>query len=41
VAVGLGAAEREALAELLGQIVLDNGVPPVFLELAEEADQHH
>ncbi len=40
VAVGLGAAEREALAGLLGQIVLDNDVPPVFLELAEEADQH-
>ena len=38
VAVGLGAAEREALAGLLSQIVVDNDVPPVFLELAQETD---
>lgn len=30
---GLDAAEREALAALLGRVVLDNDVPVVFLEL--------
>ncbi len=29
---GLSAAEREALGELLGRVVLDNKVPPVFGE---------
>jgi DNA-binding MarR family transcriptional regulator len=32
---GLGAAERGALAALLGRVVLDNKVPVVFLELDE------
>ncbi|HEV7652760.1 MAG TPA: MarR family winged helix-turn-helix transcriptional regulator [Actinophytocola sp.] len=30
---GLGAGERDALAELLGRVVRDNDVPVVFLEL--------
>jgi DNA-binding MarR family transcriptional regulator len=34
---GLGAAERDTLAGLLGRVVLDNKVPEVFLELEEEA----
>jgi DNA-binding MarR family transcriptional regulator len=34
-AAGLDAAERETLAGLLGQVVLDNKVPMVFLELDE------
>ncbi|NIH88199.1 DNA-binding MarR family transcriptional regulator [Amycolatopsis granulosa] len=29
---GLGAAERDQLAGLLGRVVVDNAVPPVFLE---------
>ncbi|MGP3968884.1 MarR family winged helix-turn-helix transcriptional regulator [Streptomyces sp. 6N223] len=32
---GLGSAERETLAGLLGRVVLDNEVPVVFMELAE------
>jgi DNA-binding MarR family transcriptional regulator len=36
-AAGLGAADREALASLLGRIVLDNKVPVVFLEQDEAA----
>jgi DNA-binding MarR family transcriptional regulator len=31
-ATGLGAAERETLAGLLGRVVLDNKVPVVFME---------
>ncbi|WP_396449209.1 MarR family winged helix-turn-helix transcriptional regulator [Actinomadura sp.] len=34
---GLSPAERDALAGLLGRVVLDNEVPVVFLELAEGA----
>lgn len=30
--VGLGAAERDMLADLLGRVVLDNRVPVVFVE---------
>ena len=36
-AAGLGAAERDRLATLLGRVVLDNEVPLVFLESDEEA----
>jgi hypothetical protein len=32
---GLGAAGRDALASLLGRVVLDNKVPVVFMELDE------
>lgn len=32
---GLGAAERDTLAGLLGRVVLDNKVPEIFLELDE------
>ncbi|HEY3262722.1 MAG TPA: MarR family transcriptional regulator [Pseudonocardiaceae bacterium] len=35
--VGLSAAERDALADLLGRIVLDNEVPVVFMEPDEGA----
>jgi DNA-binding MarR family transcriptional regulator len=35
--VGLGAAERDTLARLLGRIVQDNDVPVVFMELDEGA----
>lgn len=34
---GLGAADRDALAGLLGRVVLDNEVPVVFLEPEEGA----
>jgi DNA-binding MarR family transcriptional regulator len=34
---GLSAAERDALASLLGRVVLDNNVPVVFLEPDEGA----
>ncbi|MFE0023447.1 MarR family winged helix-turn-helix transcriptional regulator [Amycolatopsis sp. NPDC059021] len=34
---GLGAAERETLAGLLGRVVLDNEVPVVFMDLTEGA----
>jgi DNA-binding MarR family transcriptional regulator len=36
-AAGLKAAERDRLARLLGRVVLDNEVPPVFLEPDDDA----
>jgi DNA-binding MarR family transcriptional regulator len=34
---GLSEAERDALAALLGRVVMDNQVPVVFVELADES----
>lgn len=34
---GLSDAERDALAALLGRVVMDNQVPVVFVELADES----
>lgn len=37
---GLGAADRDTLAHLLGRVVLDNKVPAVFLEPGEADPKH-